>query len=286
MIDAGSLRLKRAAQALFVAYLVAVVAFAGTPSAIAKGLAFGGVIIAFAHGGRVYGWRGIVVFLMISLAVTFALENLGIATGFPYGHYHFEVAAGLPHVGAVPMVVGLLYFAMGYFSWLIASLLLDDADLHMDRPLNVVALPLIAAFVMVQWDVVMDPPNATLYRAWIWHDGGGYFGVPLSNYVGWYLTVWLVYQAFALFVHVRPSAVRPRPHAAWLLPILVYLAVALSYAVPYLIGRGGEVSDITGHGWRAQDLRETTMVVMLFTMLFTAALALLRWAARRDGASP
>lgn len=283
MIGAGSFRFGWGGQMLFAAFLLAVVAFAGTPSPLAQGLAVAGSIIAFAHGARVYGWRGIAVFLAVSLVVTFALENLGIATGVPFGRYHFEVAAGLPHVGAVPIVVGLLYFAMGYFSWMIASVLLDDADLHMDRPLNVVALPLIAAFVMVQWDVVMDPPNATLHRAWIWHDGGGYFGVPLSNYVGWYLTVWLLYQAFALFVHVRPRIVRPRPHDAWLLPILVYLAVALSYAVPYLIGQDGGVAEVGGQSWRVQDLRETTVIVMLFTMLFTAALALSRWAMRRGG---
>jgi uncharacterized membrane protein len=286
MIGTGSFGFERAGQTLFAAFLLAIVAFAGTPSPIAQVLAVAGTIVAFAHGVRVYGWRGIAAFLVFSLTATFATENLSIATGFPFGHYQFEVAAALPHVGAVPIIVGLLYFAMGYFSWIIASLLLDDADLHMHRPLNVVALPLIAAFVVVQWDVVMDPPSATLYRAWIWHDGGGYFGVPLSNYLGWYLTVWLFYQAFALFLHFRPSSVQPRPHASWLPPILVYLAVALSYAVPYLIGHDGAVADVAGHGWRAQDLRETTMVVMLFTMLFTAALALLRWTARRAGAAP
>jgi hypothetical protein len=40
----------------------------------------------------------------------------------------------------VPIIVGPLYFAMGNFSWIIASLLLDDADLHLDRPLEL-ALP-------------------------------------------------------------------------------------------------------------------------------------------------
>jgi uncharacterized membrane protein len=218
MISAGSAWLRRATWILFVTFLLAVVALAGMPSPIAQALAGGGIVIALAHGARVYGGPGILLFLAICLVVTIAIENLGIATGFPFGHYHFEVAAALPYIGAVPIIVGPLYFAMGYFSWIVASLLLDDADLHLDRPFNVVALPLIAAFVMVQWDVVMDPPNATLYKAWIWHDGGGYFGVPLSNYAGWYLTVWLFYQAFALAVYFRPSLVLRRSQGSTLAP--------------------------------------------------------------------
>jgi putative membrane protein len=280
VIGSGRAWLGWAGWAASIAFLGAVVAFAGTPTPIAQGLAAGAAIIALAHGARVYGWRAILMFLVISLAVSFATENLSIATGFPFGRYHFEVGAALPRIGMVPVIVGLLYFTMGYFSWVVAALLLDDADLRLDRRFNLVALPLIAAFVVVQWDVVMDPPNATLYGAWIWHDGGGYFGVPLSNYGGWYLTVWLYFQAFAVLVHLRPHLVRRRTHEAALPPLLLYLAAALSNVVPYLIGGDGEVADATGHVWRAQDLRETTLIVMLFTMLFTAVFALSRWLVR------
>jgi uncharacterized membrane protein len=276
---AGRVWVRRAGQALLVVFLLAVVALAGRPTPFAEALAGIGVIIAFAHGAHVYGWSGTLLFLSLCLTVTFATENLSIATGFPFGHYHFEVAAALPHVGAVPVIVGLLYFAMGYFSWMIASLLLDDADAHLNQPFYVVVLPVVAAFVVVQWDVVMDPPNATLYRAWIWHEGGGYFGVPLSNYAGWFLTVWLFYQAFALALHFRLDLVRPRTRSVGLLPILVYLAVALSFALSALTGPDGEVADASGHVWRTQDLHATTIVVVTFTMLFTAVLALLRWAA-------
>jgi len=37
--------------------------------------------------------------------------------------------------------------------------------------------------------------------------------------------------------------------------------------------------DAAGHLWRIHDLRETTVVTMLFTMFFTAMLAALRLAA-------
>ena len=63
--------------------------------------------------------------------------------------------------------------------------------------------PIVAAFIMTQWDLVMDPPLATISKAWIWHDGGAHFGVPFSNYLGWLLTSWLFYQAFAIYLGRR-----------------------------------------------------------------------------------
>jgi hypothetical protein len=87
-------------------------------------------------------------------------RGTGTATGFPFGAYHFEVGADLPHVGLIPIIVGPLWFGAGYFSWTVASVLLDGADRQLDRPFNLVALPVVAAFVLTQWDLVMDAPNA------------------------------------------------------------------------------------------------------------------------------
>src|ERR1700730_9188808 len=128
------------------------------------------------------------------------MENIGAATGFPFGHYHFEVGSNLIHVGAIPIIVGPLWFGMGYLSWIVAGTLLGCADLRLNGNIERGALPIVAAFVMSQWDVVMDPPEATISKAWIWHDGGAHFGVPFSNYLGWLLTSWLFYQAFAIYL--------------------------------------------------------------------------------------
>jgi uncharacterized membrane protein len=144
--------------------------------------------------------RVVLVLFIISVTITFAVENMGTATGFPFGHYHFEVGGRLPHVGSIPIIVGPLWFGAGYFSWVVASTLLDSADRRLDRPMNVITLPIVAAFVMTQWDLVIDPPESTISKAWIWHDGGADFGVPLSNYLGWLFTSWLFYQAFALYL--------------------------------------------------------------------------------------
>ena len=47
---------------------------------------------------------------------------------------------------------------------------------------------------------------------------------------------------------------------------------------PWIIGQSGEVADAASHVWRIEDLRGTTVVMLLFTMCFTSLLAGLRLA--------
>lgn len=267
-------------------FLVTAIAFAWNPTPFAQLLAAIFIASAFAHAVASYGWRQALVLFIICIAITFAIENIGAATGVPFGRYHFEVGAELPHVGRIPIIVGPLWFGAGYFSWVVAATVLDGADRRLERPFNVVALPVVAAFVVTQWDLVMDPPTATIAKAWIWQDGGGDFGVPLSNYLGWLLTAFLFFLAFA--VYLRGNRSRARVGEGWqavrqdrklrLIAILFYVSAGLTHVVPWLMGQSGEVADAAGQVWRVHELRETTVAVMLFTMVFTALLAALRLA--------
>jgi putative membrane protein len=266
----------------FAIYLVLVVGFAWNPTPFAQGLAALGIAMACAHAALFYGWKNAVILFAICLAITFTMENVGAATGFPFGRYHFEVGSDLMHVGAIPIIVGPLWFGMGYLSWIVAGTLLGGAHRHLSGKIELIALPIVAAFVMTQWDVVMDPPEATISKAWIWHDGGAHFGVPISNYLGWLLTSWLFHQAFAIYLSGRRDAsagVTEQGRALRLVAILLYLCSGLTHVTPWIMGESGEVVDAAGHVWRIADLRETTVVILLFTMVFTSMLAGLRLAA-------
>jgi uncharacterized membrane protein len=263
---------------LLAVYLALVIGFAWNPNALAQALAAIGILAAIIHAILFYGWKDGLVLFAICVAITFAMENLGATTGWPFGHYHFEVGANLPHVGAIPVIVGPLWFGMGYFSWHVAAVVLG-VGARPSRKFELVALPLVAAFVMTQWDVVMEPSAATIAKAWIWHDGGAHFGVPLSNYAGWLLTSWLFYQAFAIYLSREPDL--PVPPAAQTpalrgVAIALYLSSGLTYLTPWLVGQGGEVVDAAGQLWRVSDLRATTVVTVLFTMFLTSMLAVLR----------
>jgi len=264
-------------------YLALVIGFAWNPTPLAQGLAAIGILAACAHAALTYGWKDALALLAICVAITFTMENIGVATGWPFGHYHFEVGSNLPHIGTIPIIVGPLWFGMGYFSWIVAGILLGG-EARASRRIELMALPVVAAFVMTQWDVVMDPPESTISKAWTWHDGGAHFGVPLSNYFGWLLTAWLFYQAFALYLNRRRHVAEPlakQARALKLAAILLYLGSGLTHVMPWLIGQSGEVVDAANHVWRVADLRETTVVILLFTMVFTSILAALRLATDR-----
>jgi uncharacterized membrane protein len=262
-------------------YLLAVICFTWNPTPIAQLLAAMGIVGACVHASMTYGFRHMLALFAICVVTTFAIENLGVATGFPFGHYHFEVGADLPHIGAIPVIVGPLWFGMGYFSWRIASILLDGADRHLDRNFNLVALPIVAAFVATQWDMVMEPGAATIGKAWIWHDGGAIFGVPLSNYFGWLFTAWLFFQMFALYLRRQSGPwMRDNQISLSAIAILFYVCSGLTQIVPWMMGQSGDVTDAAGHIWKIAELREATVATLMFTMVFTALLAALRLAKR------
>jgi uncharacterized membrane protein len=239
--------------ALIAAYLILVVAFAWNPTPFAQILAAIGLASALAHSALAYGLKSTLAFLAICLVISFTTENIGSSTGLLFGHYHFEVGAQLPRIGVITIIVGGVWFGMGY--------------------------PLVAAFVMTQWDLVMDAPESTISKAWIWHDGGADFGVPLTNYFGWLLTSWMFYQLFALYLSRQRDRRPPRRNRALrLAAILIYAASGLTHLTPWLSGQKGDVADAAGHVWRIEDLRETTVAIMLFTMFFTSMLAALRLA--------
>ncbi len=142
-----------------VVILAAGIGFSWNPTPMAQLLAAVFVVCGIMHAVISYGSQAALVFFATCVAVGFAMENIGVATGFPFGRYHFEIGADLPNVGRIPFIVGPMWFGAGYFSWIVAATLLGEADRKLDRRFNLIALPVVAAFVTAQWDLVVDPPQ-------------------------------------------------------------------------------------------------------------------------------
>ena len=158
---------------------------------------------ALTDGVRHYRLRGILVFTVICTVLGNLVENLGVTTGFPFGHYYFVELMG-PKLFHVPVLLGLAYIGMAYVSWMLARLIVGHSYAPVSG-IRVATLPLVASFVMVAWDLAQDPVWATILHGWVWRDGGPWFGVPISNYLGWYGTVFTIYLFFALYLRCRPA---------------------------------------------------------------------------------
>ena len=221
------------------------------------------LVFALIHGAMFYGVRGILIFFAISFIVGNVFENLGVATGFPYGRYYYTEAMG-PKLFHVPILVGLAYPWMGYLSWTLGRVILGN----LRSPLvgtRVITLPLVAAFIMIAWDLANDPVWANLDRLWVWQDPGAYFGVPVTNFLALYWVYYLMHQSFAIYLRGRLPIVSPLPASYWRRPIIVYALCAagsiifvLSKRVPAVVfdptGTPWNVSAITG-AWPAGSSR-------------------------------
>src|SRR5438445_11098005 len=76
----------------------------------------------FSHGIKRYPWKGIAIFIVITLIVSGIMENLSIMTGFPFGHYYYTDALG-PKVTLVPILIFPSYIAFGYLAWVLSILI-------------------------------------------------------------------------------------------------------------------------------------------------------------------
>jgi uncharacterized membrane protein len=96
-----------------------------------------------------------------------------------------------------------MWFVLVYPSFVIADLLVPVCRAGRRRWLAVAGL---GATVATTVDVGLDPVMVKL-GAWVWQTRGIVFGIPVQNYMGWWLTVFVI-----LGLYLRPGGVRP-PHS-------------------------------------------------------------------------
>ncbi|WP_313805160.1 carotenoid biosynthesis protein [Sphingobium sp.] len=228
--------------------------------------------ILLCHGSLLYGWRGVGAYLAIALAAGFTFEASSIATGFPFGYYVHNVPG--PSLFGVTIMAATIYAVVGWYAWIVArSILLDRPDRN--RGSARFTTPVIAAFILAGFDYPFDPIGSTIRGMWTFAYPGGQFGVPLSNFLGWIFTGWIIFQALALIEHRFHGASISASRNYWLLPCLIWMAMALQYPLLW----GNAPSGITKLGSRSfvtADIYEAALIGSLFTLLLVGMIGVAR----------
>lgn len=234
-------------------------------------------LFAFIHGPRRIGWRHMIAFFAIAFVVSWSFESLSIATGFPFGNYYYTERLG-PKLGTVPLLIMPAYFAVCYLSWNLAHIVLDKYDQKADN-LQRFAVPVLASFIMVMWDMSMDPARSTLHQAWIWEDGGGYFGVPFINFTGWFLCVYTIFQLFALYLArtgmpTDTSISGDDLKNNWYQVAAFYGAMFMEFVAAFaFLTQNVVLTDMSNQAWNSRDMYASLALVSMFTMLFVVVLS-------------
>ncbi|MDA8155764.1 MAG: carotenoid biosynthesis protein [Actinomycetota bacterium] len=147
-----------------------------------------------------FGFRQAAVFSVAGYLIAWLSEVSSIHNGFPYGLYtYIEATKGRElWVAGVPFMDSLSYVFLLYASYSLVSLYRGKTDGRFDLPGAV-----LSSFFFVYLDALIDPVALRgdrwfLGRIYYYPDGGAYFGVPYSNFVGWLIVGFVMACVFQL----------------------------------------------------------------------------------------
>lgn len=160
-----------------------------------------------------FGLRTTLLFTALTYGVAWACEYSSVHNGFPFGLYHYiEATRGREiWVAGVPFMDSISFTFLAFASYTVALLLsaplyrrgLDLRTLDTWKLRRAPRVWLMAALFMVMIDMVVDPLSMLGNRWFLgkiyWYDPPGpHFGVPISNYLGWYFVAAVTIAIFQL----------------------------------------------------------------------------------------
>jgi putative membrane protein len=117
--------------------------------------------------------RRIILLPILGSFLGFISEFISLRYSFPFGSYRYLAFEGFTLQG-VPIPVIIAWGVYVYTCYL--------ASLSISRRMSIIT----ASSLMVLLDMALDP--VMVERGfWVWEAGGEWFGVPLTNYLGWFL---------------------------------------------------------------------------------------------------
>lgn len=175
------------------------------------------------------GWRdGLILAALLGL-YALLIEASAIITGFPYGHFGYSDHLGFKLLGLVPWTVA--------FAWtpLILGAYSVSANLFERRIARIIA----TTILLTLYDVVLDP-GAVMLGFWKYEDGGAFYGVPLSNFLGWLISGLLgsilLEGLVAIFKPLLPTPVQLSVSAVFIIFFWSAIAVFGGMTAPALTG--------------------------------------------------
>ena len=191
-----------------------------------------GYVLSVSHALLTRGPRASLSLVVIATGGGWAVEALGVATGFPFGPYDYSGQLG-PKLLGVPLIIPLAWTWMAWPAWLAAGRLVGRRHGFSSLLLTVG----VGAVGLASWDLFLDP-QMVAEGYWHWRRSlpglPGVPGVPVGNYLGWLGFAVLIMALIATAARSYPQAPRhPQADDAPMLALYLwtYASSVLAHAV-------------------------------------------------------
>ena len=177
---------------------------------------------------RRWGWRRTLLWLVSGYTIAWASEYASIHWNIPYGEYHYIYA----NLKGELLVTGVPFFdSLSYPFLIFAGYTMARERLFL------------GAFFTMLLDVVIDPV-ATMGDKWFlgqihyYAHPGWYFGVPLTNFLGWFLVplAVIVLNEWTWRKRSLQVGATGRSPLPWLYPVFYFSIALFNIAIAFWIG--------------------------------------------------
>lgn len=178
------------------------------------------------------GVRDAVLLFVVLGILALVIETSAIITGFPYGHFGYSDLLGYRLFGYAPWTVFLAWTPLVLAAQAIASRFAVGG-----RPWAVRIV--LVAVTLVIFDLVLDP-GAVKLGFWKYASGGAYYGVPMSNFVGWLFSGAIAGIVLEIFTSLKkpllPAPVQVISSTFFIIFFWMSIALFSGMIAPALIG--------------------------------------------------
>ncbi|MGC8948475.1 MAG: carotenoid biosynthesis protein [Thermoprotei archaeon] len=171
------------------------------------------------YGASIYGIKFLSKFFVTFFFGGLAIELLGTRIGIPFGIYKYT-SKFQPQILGIPIQIPLGWFSLGIMSYSITYFT------RFTKANKIIT----SSLLMLMWDILYDP-IFTAYKIWIWKEGE-YFNVPLTNFLGWFITSLLFFTIVELKTN---HEINNRKSITKTAPILIYIAYAFDGGLQNII---------------------------------------------------
>jgi putative membrane protein len=190
------------------------------------------VLLLLLHSSWTLGVRRSLFFVITASLIGFVFEYFGLKYGTIFGGEYVYLSKGIV-LFSVPLNVVVFWSVFIYTGYCITNsfcywLGREKPSIKNSQLKLLFFFILVDGLIVVLIDLFMDPLQV-YSGTWSWPNGGPVFGVPIGNFVGWFVVTVLSSGVFRVFEYYYPKQVEISMRDVFIIPVLGYGLLYLNF---------------------------------------------------------